>query len=67
MSTCYFVLVVDQDGFPVLSRIYKGNQSDPDTLKEILFEIYGSYDDLLDKPAVPSIVMDRGIATKDYT
>jgi len=58
-------LVVDQDGFPVLSRIYKGNQSEPETLKEIKFEIYGSYDDFIDKLAVPSIVMDRGIATKE--
>lgn len=58
-------LVVDQDGFPVLSRIYKGNQSEPETLKEILFEIHGSYDDLFDMMAEPSIVMDRGIATKE--
>ncbi len=58
-------LVVDQEGFPVLSRIYRGNQSEPETLQEILFEVYGGSDDLLDKLVKPSIIMDRGIATKD--
>lgn len=58
-------LVVDQEGFTVLSRIYKGNQSEPKTLQEILAELYSGYDDLLDKMAKPSIVMDRGIATKE--
>jgi transposase len=58
-------LVVDQEGFPVLSRIYKGNQSEPKTLKEILVELYAGNDDLIDKIAKPSIIMDRGIATKE--
>lgn len=58
-------LVVDQEGFPVLSRIYKGNQSEPKTLKEILDELYAGYDDVIDKMAKPSIIMDRGIATKE--
>lgn len=58
-------LVVDQEGFPVLSKIYKGNQSEPKTLKEILVELYAGYDDLMDKMANPSIIMDRGIATKE--
>lgn len=58
-------LVVDQDGFPVLSRIYKGNQSEPKTLKDILNELYSEYDNLIDKVIAPSIVMDRGIATAE--
>ncbi len=58
-------LVVDQEGFPVLSRIYNGNQSEPKTLPEILIELYAGFDELLDKMAKPSIIMDRGIATKE--
>ncbi|HNQ44722.1 MAG TPA: transposase, partial [Candidatus Cloacimonadota bacterium] len=29
-------LVVDQDGFPVFSRVYAGNQSEPKTLQEVM-------------------------------
>lgn len=58
-------LVVDQDGFPVYSRIYKGNQSEPETLKDILKEVFESHADVIDKTVNPSIVMDRGIATKE--
>lgn len=56
-------LVVDQLGFPVFSQIYGGKQSEPKTLKEILDELYqeGS---LHFKEHLPTIVMDRGIATK---
>ncbi|MDP3114175.1 MAG: IS1634 family transposase, partial [Candidatus Cloacimonadaceae bacterium] len=58
-------LVVDQNGFPVYSRIYSGNQSEPKTLKDILHEIYDDKEDLLDRLARPSVIMDRGIATKE--
>ncbi|MEA2096072.1 MAG: IS1634 family transposase [Candidatus Cloacimonadota bacterium] len=58
-------LVVDQNGFPKYSRIYKGNQSEPLTLKATLNKIYSSSDNLLDYLEKPSIAMDRGIATKD--
>ncbi len=58
-------LVVDQDGFPVLSRIYKGNQSEPKTLKDILSELNKEQDNLIDRMITPSIVMDRGIATAE--
>ena len=58
-------LVVDQSGFPVYSRIYKGNQSEPGTLKDILYELYESEDDIITKLTKPAIVMDRGIATKE--
>ena len=57
-------LVVDQNGFPVYSRIYSGNQSEPETLKDVLREIYEDKVDLLERLAKPSIIMDRGIATK---
>jgi transposase len=54
-------LVVDQLGFPVFSQIYCGNQSEPKTLADILDELYQEGDSLFK----PTIVMDRGIATKD--
>lgn len=58
-------LVVDQDGFPVFSRIYAGNQSEPKTLKEVLEEVRNNQEDLIDRLAYPMVVMDRGIATKE--
>ena len=56
-------LVVDDYGFPVYSKIYAGNQSEPETLKDVLDKL------LKDKPTLfqygtPTFVMDRGIATK---
>jgi len=55
-------LLVDQDGFPVKSKVYKGNIGEPTTLKEIL-EGCG----LLDREELflPTVAMDRGIATQD--
>ena len=55
-------LLVDQDGFPVKSKVYKGNIGEPVTLKEVL-EGCG----LLDRDTLfmPTIAMDRGIATKE--
>ncbi len=58
-------LVVDQHGFPIHSKIYRGNQSEPLTLKEILEKVYEPTDNIIDKIEKPSIAMDRGIATKD--
>jgi len=58
-------LVVDQDGFPVFSRIYAGNQSEPKTLREVMEELRNKQEDLVDRIAQPMVVMDRGIATKD--
>ena len=58
-------LVVDQHGFPIISKIYKGNQSEPLTLKEILNKLYEPSNNVFDKIQKPSIAMDRGIATKE--
>lgn len=57
-------LVVDQLGFPVFCQIYGGKQSEPKTLEEILDELYQKGEELF-KEHLPTIVMDRGIATKD--
>lgn len=56
-------LVVDQDGFPVYSKIYSGNQSEPATLQDILLEVYENQDNFLMALIKPAIIMDRGIAT----
>lgn len=55
-------LLVDQDGFPVKSKVYKGNVSEPMTLKEVLTDcgLLGRENLFL-----PTIAMDRGIATKE--
>jgi transposase len=57
-------LVVDYRGFPVLSRIYDGNQSEPDTLEEILTALKSDMEGLF-ASVLPTVVMDRGIATSD--
>ncbi len=59
-------LIVDDNGFPVKSKIFKGNVSEPMTLEIVLKEC-----GLLEKTAEgellfkPILIMDRGIATKD--
>jgi transposase len=66
-SDCLLVtlaLLVDSKGFPVFSQIYEGNQSEPDTLETILKRLYGDTVGLFPELR-PTIVMDRGIATKD--
>ena len=55
-------LLVDQDGFPVKSKVYKGNIGEPITLKEVL-KGCGLLD--RDNLFLPTIAMDRGIATKE--
>jgi len=58
-------LVVDQHGFPLYSRIYKGNQSEPLTLEATLEKVYSESDSFFNYLEKPSIAMDRGIATKE--
>ena len=57
-------LLVDAQGFPIFSRIYDGNQSEPETLLDILNRISGENPGLFPEQK-PTIVMDRGIATTD--
>ena len=57
-------LVVDSQGFPLFSQIYEGNQSEPQTLAQILKRLKEDGGDLFDG-AKPTLVMDRGIATAD--
>jgi len=57
-------LIVDKDGFPIHNKVFKGNISEPSTLKEILEEM-GLLDNTQLLPKRPVLIMDRGIATKD--
>lgn len=57
-------LVVDSRGFPIFSQIYEGNQSEPEILEDILDRLYTQGETLFPE-ALPTIVMDRGIATKE--
>lgn len=57
-------LLVDAQGFPIFSRIYDGNQSEPETLLDILNRISGENPGLFPE-LKPTIVMDRGIATTE--
>lgn len=57
-------LLVDDRGFPIFSQIYKGNQSEPATLKSVLDRLKNDVGNIL--PAwLPTLVMDKGIATAD--
>ncbi len=57
-------LVVDHRGLPVYSEIYEGNISEPRTLDEVLNRLIDLDAGTLFSEVAPTIVMDRGIATK---
>lgn len=57
-------LVVDEHGFPVYSKIYAGNQSEPETLNDVLEKLLQEKTTLF-QYVTPTFVMDRGIATKE--
>lgn len=58
-------MVVNGDGMPICSQIYKGNQSEPETMegmmKRLSDRLHGSQIPLIK----PTVAMDRGIATND--
>jgi Transposase DDE domain len=56
-------LLVNSKGFPLFSQIYKGNQSEPETLENVLNRLTSEVNMLPE--FMPTIIMDRGIATKD--
>lgn len=64
-------LVIDEMGFPKASKIFKGNISEPETLKEMLEALQGDKikeadegNSKKDKKGI-TVVLDAGIATKD--
>ncbi len=57
-------LLVDSQGFPVFSHIYRGNQAEPETLGDVLSRLEKDCRGVL--PAFrPTLVMDKGIATSE--
>lgn len=60
-------LVVDRQGFPVISRVYEGNIGEPKTLKEILEDLgFLPKDGQAELPELLStLVIDRGLATSE--
>ena len=58
-------LVVADDGMPICSQIYKGNQSEPETMEEVMRRLkqrmHGSQISMIK----PTVAMDRGFATED--
>lgn len=66
-SDCKLVtlaLLVDSQGFPVFSQIYEGGKSEPITLLDVLDRLEKDVDKTL-LTISPTLVMDKGIATKD--
>jgi transposase len=57
-------LVVDARGFPLFSQIYEGNQPEPITLLQVIKQLEEDGGALFDG-VKPTLVMDRGIATKE--
>ena len=57
-------LLIDHRGLPVYSEIYEGSTSEPRTLGSVLDRLGEMQEGLLFGSVVPTIVMDRGIATK---
>jgi len=57
-------MVVSEDGMPVCSQIYKGNQTEPETMEKMMERLsqrlYGIQIPLIK----PTVAMDRGIATE---
>jgi transposase len=57
-------LAVDSRGFPLFSRVHPGNIGEPATLKEVLDAAGLLEGERLPGFDAPTVVMDRGIATK---
>ena len=57
-------LLVDSRGYPLFSQVYSGNQSEPETLEQVLDRLEADSDRSL-LSVKPTIVADKGIATKD--
>ena len=60
-------LLVSDDGMPLVSHIYEGNQSEPETMEDMIkrLEMLAWGDSGQLSLVKPTVVMDRGIATID--
>lgn len=57
-------MVIDEKGFPKKSKIFRGNVSEPDTLKVMIEDLQGNESSKKDKKGV-TVVIDAGIADED--
>ena len=57
-------MLTDENGFPIHTRYYEGNVSEPGTLKKILNDLLDLHANLFTNTK-PCIIMDAGIATDD--
>jgi transposase len=53
-------LLVDSNGFPISSHIYKGNQSEPETLDDVLARLAEYEDRIVNNTTQSTLIMDRG-------
>ena len=62
-------LVLDSSGFPIRSKVFSGNASEPKTLAEMIEGLNGPQQQTTErhlfKQGKPTIVMDAGIATEE--
>ena len=58
-------LVVGDDGLPICSQIYKGNQSEPETMEPMMRRLYQRLHGGQIPMFKPTVAMDRGIATEE--
>lgn len=58
-------MVVNSDGMPICSQIYKGNQSEPETMISIMERLSERLNGSQIPLIKPTVAMDRGIATSD--
>jgi transposase len=58
-------LVVGDDGLPICSQIYQGNQSEPETMEEVMGRLLQRLHGNQIPMCKPTVAMDRGIATDD--
>lgn len=59
-------LVLDGKGFPKKSKVFEGNQSEPDTLLEMISALSQSYPpNTRTRKVKPTVVIDAGLATEE--
>jgi transposase len=58
-------LIVGDDGMPICSQIFKGNQSEPETMENMMNKLFQRLHGGQLPLIKPTVAMDRGIATDD--
>jgi len=58
-------LVVGDDGLPICSQIYKGNQSEPETMETMMLRLFQRIHGSQIPMFKPTVAMDKGFATED--